>query len=374
MTSKYCENDLRNHMEESVFGSLSRYCNVIRLQVLAAQHELRQAFKPENTHRNVFGAGLKKCVFCDTDEVKSVSVMEEDSVTLHTDITKIQKNYVILWRFGLQKSLIARINGATSVFCDTDEVKSVSVVEEDSVTLYTHLTKIQKNDVILWRFGLQKSLIAKINRATSEISIYADVLDGRFRDRLQVNNQTGDLIITDTKTKDSGLYEMIINSAKESSYKFNVTVYAFLPVPVITRDSSQCSSSSSSSNCSLLCSVLNVRDVSLSWYKGKSLLSSISVTYLNIRLSLPLEVEYQDTNTFRCVVNNAIKNRTQHLNITQLCQTCSDCVCCCHDFEAVIRLVVSALVGVATVAILIYDIRSSRVEQKKRSQTPSDYK
>nr|XP_055073027.1 uncharacterized protein LOC129452990 [Misgurnus anguillicaudatus] len=265
------------------------------------------------------------------------------------------------------------VSVCAGVFCDTDEVKSVSVVEEDSVTLHTHLTEIQKNDVIVWRFGLQKSLIAKINRATSEISINADAFDVRFRDRLQVNNQTGDLIITNITTQHTGLYHMIINSAKESSYKFNVTVYAFLPIPVITRDSSQCSSSSSSSNCLLLCSVLNVRDVSLSWYKGNSLLSIISVTYLNIRLSLPLEVEYQDNNTYRCVLNNTITNQTQHLNITQLCQTCSDCVCCCHDFEAVIRLVVSALVGVATVAILIYDIRSSRVEQKKRSQTPSDY-
>ncbi|XP_065099541.1 SLAM family member 5-like [Paramisgurnus dabryanus] len=333
---------------------------------------------------------------------------------------------MILWRFGPENSLIARINGVAkdiSVYADVldgrfrdrlqvnnqtgdliitnittqhtglynrtisgkqkisyrvnvivyDEVKSVLVKQRDSVTLHTHLTEIQKDDVIVWRFGLQKSLIAKINGATSETLINDDVLDGRFRDRLMVNDQTGDLTIMDTKTKDSGLYEMIINSAKESSYRFNVTVYDFLPLPVITRDSSQCSSSSSSSNCVLLCSVLNVRDVSLSWYKGNSLLSSISVTYLNIRLSLPLEVEYQDTNTYRCVVNNAIKNLTQHLNINELCKPCSGCVCCCHDFEAVIRLVLSALVGVAAVAILVYDIRSSRVEQKKRSQTSSDY-
>ncbi|XP_073669735.1 uncharacterized protein [Paramisgurnus dabryanus] len=232
-------------------------------------------------------------------------------------------------------------------------------MEGDSVTLHTDITEIQKDDLILWRFGLQKSLIERINGAPSETLINDDVLDGRFRDRLMVNDQTGDLTIKDTKTKDSGLYEMIINSAKESSYRFNVTVYAFLPVPVITRDSSQCSSSSSSSNCVLLCSVMNVRDVSLSWYKGNSLLSSISVTYLNFKLSLHLEVEYQDINTYRCVVNNAIKNRTEHLNIDELCQPCSGCVCCCHDFEAVIRLVLSALVGVAAFAILVYDIRSS---------------
>ncbi|XP_077083204.1 SLAM family member 5 [Siphateles boraxobius] len=246
------------------------------------------------------------------------------------------------------------------VFGDTVKI---SVEEGDSASLNSDLTEMKDDDVIQWRFGNKNTSIAEINKRADSITVYDDVLNGRFRDRLKLDDQTGSLTITNTGTEHAGVYERQINGVRK---RFSLTVFARLPVPVISRDSSHCSSSSSSSSssCSLVCSsVVNVSHVTLSWYKGMSVLSSISVCDLSISLSLPLEVEYQDKNTYSCVLNNPISNQTTHLDINTLCHTCADSVHCCGPTEAVIRLVLSALMGVVTVIILVYDIRSRRAER-----------
>ncbi|XP_065099490.1 uncharacterized protein [Paramisgurnus dabryanus] len=105
-----------------------------------------------------------------------------------------------------------------------DEVKSVSVMEGDSVTLHTDINEIQTDDlIIVWTFGTQKTGIAKINREANTVSITDDVLDGRSRGRLHVNNQTGDLTITNITTNHTGLYEVQITVGSKIIQKsFNV--------------------------------------------------------------------------------------------------------------------------------------------------------
>ncbi|XDV23951.1 hypothetical protein PO909_028284, partial [Leuciscus waleckii] len=197
---------------------------------------------------------------------------------------------------------------------------SVSVMEGDSVTLNTDVTEIHEDDEILWKYGAENDLIAQIKENRISSTYY--VPDGRFRDRLKLDDQTGSLTITNTTTEHAGDYRLEIRAAKLTLKTFSVSVYARLPVPVIISNSTQCSSSSS--NCSLVCSsVLNVCDATLSWYAGISVLSSISVCDLSISLSLPLEVEYQDKNTYSCVLNNPISNQTTHLDINTLCHTCA---------------------------------------------------
>ncbi|XP_026107904.1 SLAM family member 9-like [Carassius auratus] len=309
------------------------------------------------------------CFLSLTDADKLLAVMKGDSLTLHHNlsVSNIQRNDEIEWRF--EGTRIARVIVPNSEYYDentfkdrlkldnqtgsltitntrtTDsglyqlktiigfkesikrfnvkvyDVEKLPVTVGDSLTLNPNLTNIQRNDEIEWRF--EGTRIARVIVPNSE---YYD--ENTFKDRLKLDHQTGSLTITNTRTTDSGLYQLkTIIGFKESIKIFNVTVYAPLPIPVITRDSSQCSSSLSSSssqqNCSLLCSVENVGDVTLSWYKGNSLLSSISVSDLSISLSLPLEVKYQDNNSYSCVINNPIRNQITHLDISKLCHTCA---------------------------------------------------
>ncbi|XP_056614382.1 uncharacterized protein LOC130429693 [Triplophysa dalaica] len=190
--------------------------------------------------------------------------------------------------------------------------ESVSVTEGDSVTLSVNLTEVK--DKISWKFGAQEVVIAEINVVHDNMRLYEERPDGRFRDRLKLD-QTGSLIITNITNTHSGLYKVINTNTGKQLNIFNITANAHLSVPVITRDSS-----SSSSKCSVLCLAVNVSHVSLSWYKGKSLLSSISVSeHSNINISLHLECL---DDSYTCVVNNLITNQTQHLN-TDVCHKCS---------------------------------------------------
>ncbi|XP_067271103.1 CD48 antigen-like [Pseudorasbora parva] len=189
--------------------------------------------------------------------------------------------------------------------------------EGDNLTLPTGLTKIQSSDQILWLYGSDKTIIAKIVGG----NYITDVDDERFKGNLKLDKQTGSLTIENIRIKNSGLYQLDINRGT-TSRKFDVTVYAHLPTPDI--ESPQCSLTpvgSHSRKCVFSCSVQTSGQATLSWYKGNVFISS-KVSDICSTISLPLEANYEDRNIYSCLVSNPISNKTQHLNITQLCQPC----------------------------------------------------
>ncbi|XP_056304446.1 uncharacterized protein LOC130216577 [Danio aesculapii] len=215
------------------------------------------------------------------------------------------------WSQCLQPPLGSGQSSLEGVFGDT--VKSVPVMEGDSVTLHTD-TQLQADEDIKWLFGPNTFLIAEIINGTVSFSTH-DISEG-FRDRLKLDNSTGSLTITKIRNTDAGVYEL----SGRNVPKFNISVYARLPVPVISRDSPlNLSSSSSASTCVLLCSVVNVSAVRLSWYKGNSLLSSISVSGHRISHFLQLDCL---NGSYSCVVAYSFTNRTTHLTNPELCQVC----------------------------------------------------
>ncbi|XP_067271085.1 SLAM family member 5-like [Pseudorasbora parva] len=386
-------------------------------------------------HQKMFRVFVLFCLSCfrligvfgaETNEIHSVSVTEGDSVTLHNDVSIVHEDNNIDWKYGAEKYIIAEIsrrfgffltyNGTDGRFRDrlklddqtgsltitnirtehagvykvemrgvklssktfsvsvndvfgaeTNEIHSVPVIEGDSVTLHTDVTEILDDNNIHWKYGAEKSLIAEIVEKYRHFYTYNGT-DGRFRDRLKLDHQTGSLTITNIRTEHAGVYKVEMTGAKLSSKTFRVSVNARLPVPVISRN---CSSSSSSSSCSLVCSVLNVSHVTLSWFKGNSLLSSISVSDLSISLSLPLEVEYQDKNTYSCVLNNPISNQTRHPDITQLCHTSAETIGPSHPPPPLVSLIVlisaGSLVTVAGFVIFWICKKLRKTDQEGKS-------
>ncbi|XP_016300745.1 uncharacterized protein LOC107657231, partial [Sinocyclocheilus anshuiensis] len=112
------------------------------------------------------------------------------------------------------------IFSVTVIGVSAPERDEICVKEGESVTLASGVMK-NPNDSMRWYFN--DTLIAEITEDQCKICA-DDQCEKRFRNTLEVN-QTGSLIITNTRTADSGLYQLQINSSRFSIIRsFGVTV------------------------------------------------------------------------------------------------------------------------------------------------------
>uniref|UniRef100_A0A8C9VQ80 Immunoglobulin domain-containing protein n=1 Tax=Scleropages formosus TaxID=113540 RepID=A0A8C9VQ80_SCLFO len=183
---------------------------------------------------------------------------ERDTVTLHTGVTDVQKDSQILWSFGSGiEDLIAQlINGATQTdinerFGDRLEldtqtgsltIRNLNTTalqytlrlcidsgettmrrrERDTVTLHTGVTDVQKDSQILWYSGSGiEDLIAQLINGATQTDI-----NERFRDRLELDTQTGSLTIRNLNTSDSGVYRVHRVKGKLPVTEFQLVVYS----------------------------------------------------------------------------------------------------------------------------------------------------
>nr|CAM73209.1 unnamed protein product [Danio rerio] len=110
------------------------------------------------------------------------------------------------------------------VFCAGSDVVpvSVSVKEGDSVTLLNDV-KITKQDKIRWYFN--DTLIARIYLSNNKTWTDVQCNDERFRDRLKLDHQTGSLTVMNTRSTDSGEYQLdVIYTGGDKEKTFSVTV------------------------------------------------------------------------------------------------------------------------------------------------------
>ncbi|MBN3311764.1 SLAF5 protein, partial [Atractosteus spatula] len=126
----------------------------------------------------------------------------------------------------------------------------------------------------------------------------------RFKGRVSWDSQTGLFKITDLNTQDSGNYKVQSNDGQKTvTVNFLLKVYNRVSRPQVS------TVSQGSESCSLLCSVSNGREVTLSWQREGEILSHTSNPDLNTPLTLPLETDGL-SHSYSCVASNPASNES----------------------------------------------------------------
>ncbi|KTG01887.1 hypothetical protein cypCar_00035026 [Cyprinus carpio] len=196
------------------------------------------------------------------------------------------------------------ILNTVSVGGEVNDIATVKVMEGGVLNLHPGLEDLKGDVQIMWTFesGRENTRVAQMHQGR----IYTHY-DMRFTGRVQLDQRTGILTIMDIRTNESGLYEaLIVISAGITGRRYKVHVYG--------------KSQETEETCSLVCSVKNDRDVS----------GSVRTSCYSCEFTV---------NIYDCPfhMRRLAHDRKDHCGVT----------------EALVRLVLSGLAGIATVGFLI---------------------
>ncbi|ROL55104.1 Carcinoembryonic antigen-related cell adhesion molecule 1 [Anabarilius grahami] len=180
---------------------------------------------------------------------------------------------------------------------------TVSVMEGDSVTLNTNV-KTNQQEKIKWFFnGIR---IAEItgDLSYSCTDVQCEERNGRFRDRLKLDHQTGSLTITNIT--DSGEYELLITSETSNSDKiFNVTVRG---VSAVEKEQVKRKTVKEGESVTLDPGVINNPNYVMTWYFNDFVISEITGDQSKICTDAQCDKRFRD--------RLKLDHQTGSLNIT----------------------------------------------------------
>ncbi|XP_058616254.1 uncharacterized protein LOC131530149 [Onychostoma macrolepis] len=149
----------------------------------------------------------------------------------------------------------------------------VLVLEGDSITLYTYVTTTQQEE-ILWYFNdtCIAAITGDLSRICTDVQCNNDT--EKFRDILNLENQTGSLTIRNINTADTGVYQLkIFSTSKISEKTFSVTV---LDAPDAELGKVKTISVTEGESVTLDPGVIKNKNYEMTWYFNETLIAEIT--------------------------------------------------------------------------------------------------
>ncbi|XP_058877757.1 SLAM family member 8-like isoform X2 [Acipenser ruthenus] len=204
------------------------------------------------------------------------------------------------------------VNGGHCLSESWSGVQQVKGIVGESLTFPVEIPNLPLDTEINWRYGPVGPdwPIARIQSGEIDAGF-----EERFTGRLQRDNLTNSLRITNLEREDSGFYQIEITGEVRLKGSMRLSVYDPVSKPHVTKTHER--GSSGYRTCLLLCSVVKSHNVTLSWLReGEILTQTDSLNATELEISQ--EMQGGDV-TYSCVASNPASNKTTTVTPSHYC-------------------------------------------------------